>query len=291
MIGSTFYQGIYMAFRSASDAGVPPSRRHALQAMAGGFGVSLLASCQRTAAPTAQVVDAEAKAMKKRPTVVAFDVVETLFSLEPLRPRLQAVGLPAHSLDAWYTRLIRDGMALDATGVYKPFRDVARAALEGLLAEHGQPIQTAQVDGVMAGFAELPAFPDVKPAFQRLRAAKVRVVLLTNGNADLTRKLLDRNELADLVERVISIDEVQHWKPNRAVYTYALKVIDVAPERLAMTAVHSWDLQGAAQAGLTTAWVSRREKRFHPLMTPPDVSGETLVDTCTGLLALRPEYF
>ncbi len=48
--------------------------------------------------------------MKKRPTVVAFDVMETLFSLEPMRPRLQAIGLPAHSLHAWYTRLIHDGI-------------------------------------------------------------------------------------------------------------------------------------------------------------------------------------
>jgi 2-haloacid dehalogenase len=224
--------------------------------------------------------------MKKRPTVVAFDVMETLFSMESMRPRLQAIGLPAHSVDAWYTRLIRDGMALDATGVYKPFGDVARAALEGLLAEHGLAIRAEQVDCVMAGLAELPAFPDVKPAFRQLRDAKVRVVSLTNGNADLTRKLLDRNGLSGLVERVISIDEVRHWKPNRAVYLHALKVIDVVPDRVAMTAVHSWDLQGAAQAGLTTAWVSRREMRFHPLMTSPDVSGESLVETCKGLMSL-----
>jgi 2-haloacid dehalogenase len=231
-------------------------------------------------------VTTEPSEMKKRPTVVAFDVVETLFSLESMRPRLQAIGLPAHSLDAWYTRLIRDGIGLDTTDVYKPFGDVARAALEGLLAEHGLAIRAEQVDGMMAGFAELPAFPDVKPAFQQLRDAKVRVVPLTNGNADLTRKLLDRNGLAGLVDWVISIDEVGHWKPNRAVYLHALKVIGVAPDRLAMTAVHSWDLQGAAQGGLTTAWVSRREKSFHPLMTPPDVSGDSLVETCNGLLAL-----
>src|SRR6185369_289002 len=54
--------------------------------------------------------------MTHRPAVVAFDVIETLMSLEPLRERLTEIGQPAYMLEAWYTRTLRDGMALSETG-------------------------------------------------------------------------------------------------------------------------------------------------------------------------------
>jgi len=67
-----------------------------------------------------------------RPAVVAFDMIDTLMSLEPLRERLTQADQPPHLLEAWYTRTLRDGMALSATGDYATFTDVAESALRGL---------------------------------------------------------------------------------------------------------------------------------------------------------------
>ena len=33
------------------------------------------------------------------PSVVFFDVIQPLFSLEPLRPKMQALGLPAEAVE------------------------------------------------------------------------------------------------------------------------------------------------------------------------------------------------
>src|SRR6201999_4398414 len=63
--------------------------------------------------------------MTHRPAVVAFDVIETLMTLEPLRQRLTDIGQPPHLLEAWYTRTLRDGMAISATGDYAPYAEVA----------------------------------------------------------------------------------------------------------------------------------------------------------------------
>jgi len=116
------------------------------------------------------------------------------------------------------------------------------------------------VQQVFAGLAELPAHPDVSPAFQWLHEFGIRIVALTNGNAENTRKLLERAELIGIVERIISIDEIRRWKPTREVYLHAAKIVDVAPGQLALVAAHAWDVHGASQAGLTTGWVSRLEK-------------------------------
>ena len=103
--------------------------------------------------------------MSRRPAVVAFDVIETLMSLEPLRARLTDIGQPPGLLEAWYTRTLRDGMALSATGDYVGFADVAEAALRGLT---HYTLSDEQVAHIMAGFNELPAFPDALPAVRRL---------------------------------------------------------------------------------------------------------------------------
>ncbi len=58
--------------------------------------------------------------MKLRPDVVAFDVLETLFSLEPMRAKLIGLGLPAEALELWFARLLRNAFALDASGTFKP---------------------------------------------------------------------------------------------------------------------------------------------------------------------------
>jgi 2-haloacid dehalogenase len=127
-------------------------------------------------------------------------------SMEPLRERLPSPDL----LDAWYTRTIRDGMALSACGGYADFPDVAAAALRGVTR---YTISDAQVADVMAGFAELPAFPDALPALEKLRQAQVRVICLTNGPAQFTGAFLDRAGLRRFVERVVSVADVQRWKP------------------------------------------------------------------------------
>ncbi len=188
---------------------------------------------------------------RPRPSVVAFDAVGTLFPLDPLASRLHDAGLREGALDEWFARFLRDAFALDTAGTYVPFRDVARAALEVMLAEQGQDRRHAE--NVLEGLAELPARSDLRPAFERLRSSGLRIVALTNGSSETTARLFARAGLDGFVERIISIDEVRHWKPDRQVYLYAARVIGTAPRTLALVAAHAWDILGASRAGLTTA--------------------------------------
>jgi 2-haloacid dehalogenase len=223
--------------------------------------------------------------MTHRPAVVAFDVIETLMSLEPLRERLTEAGQPPHLLEAWYTRTLRDGMALSAAGDYVPFTDVAEAALRGLTS---YTISDGQVTQIMAGFNELPAFPDAVPAITSLTDAGVRVACLTNGSAYLTSSFVDRSGLGGLVDRVVTVSEVYRWKPAAVVYLYAAEVLGVPLDRLALVAAHDWDCHGAKRAGLTTGWVSRKSGGFGAPFARPDVVGEDLTEVAAKLLALRP---
>lgn len=226
-----------------------------------------------------------AREQRTRPAVVAFDVVGTLFSLDPLAVWMRGAGLPEGSLPEWFARFLRDAFALETAGGYVPFRQVAGAALEVMLAEHGLPASSASA--VLQSFSELPPHPDVRPAFEQLRRAGVRVVALSNGAAETTQRLLRQAALDSFVERVISIDEARHWKPHREVYLHAARVVGVTPSALALVAAHAWDVLGANRAGLTTGWVSRQETVFQSAMGEPSVQGRTLTEVVEALLALK----
>ena len=217
--------------------------------------------------------------------VVAFDVIETLASLEPLRDRLVKAGQPPGLLETWYTRILRDGMALSMTGDYSQFADVAEAALRGLTHD---AISDDQVAQLMAGFGELPAYPDALPAVRRLSEAGLPVACLSNGPADLISAFVERAGLGPWVNRVISVGEVFRWKPAGVVYLYAAEVMGVAPDRMALVAAHDWDCHGAKRAGLITGWVSRKSGGFGAPFAPPDVTGEDLTEVAAKLLDLEP---
>ncbi len=220
-----------------------------------------------------------------RPEAAVFDVIETIFPLEPLRPRLAALGL-AGDLDLFFARILRDAFALDATGTFKGFREIASGALEVLAAQRGLAPARDALDAVLDGFTTLEPHPDVRPAMERLRAAGVTVATLSNGGVPTTRALLDRCGLLPLVSRVMGVDEIRRYKPGKQIYLHAARTLDLPPARIAMIAVHAWDLEGARRAGLVTGWASRLERKYHPAMEPPDVSGPDLVTVADGLLAL-----
>ncbi|GAB3685860.1 haloacid dehalogenase type II [Saccharopolyspora tripterygii] len=223
--------------------------------------------------------------MPTRPRTVAFDVVETLLSLEPLRPRFADAGLPPELLERWFDRLLRDGMALTLAGDYANFPAVAAASLKTLA--RGD-LDDDTIAHVLAGFHDLPAHPDVEPAMRALSDAGISMVCLSNGTAETTTGFLEHNELDHHVDQVISVADVHSWKPPVRVYEHALHEIGRASHEVALVAVHAFDCHGAKRAGLTTGWADRLEGHYSEVFTPADVVGGDLVDVVQQLAALPP---
>lgn len=214
----------------------------------------------------------------KRPMAVVFDVVETLFSLESLRPRLRSAGLADHHLETWFAAFLRDAFALEISGEYRSFRDIASANLSVLLEKELGHAERQAVDHVLDGFAELDPHSDVAPAMAALQDAGIRIATLTNGSAKVTSILLERAGVRHLVEQVISIDEIGHWKPHSAVYGFCTEKLGLQPDEVALVAAHPWDIQGASQSGLTTGYVARDGAPFPSVMKTPDVQASSLTE-------------
>lgn len=214
---------------------------------------------------------------------VVFDVNETLVDLSGLRQVFADLELPVNSLEWWFAALLRDGIALAASGEYGSFASLAGAALDEITVSSGRRTSPLAVTTLLSAFAELPLHADVAPAFARLDAMDVPVLALTNGDAAIARGFFKRAGLDSLVA-VHSVEAVQLWKPRPEAYRHLAHEVGVEPRLLAMVASHPWDLHGASMVGFSTAWVNRDRRTFPTVFPPPDVEANTLGDVVERLI-------
>jgi len=219
--------------------------------------------------------------VSSRVTAVAFDVLETLLDIDPLRERLRQLGQPEALLDPWFLRFQRDAMALALSGDFGAFEPVARQALR---TESEHTISEEGIDHVLAGFAEMPAFPDAAPALAELVGAGVTVGCLTVGDAENTRRFLTDAGLAPYIDHVVTAEMAGTWKPAPAIYQHTAEVMRTSVDRMGLVAVHAWDCHGAKRAGAWAGWCSRLEGEPGEVFRPADVTGDDLVEVASGLL-------
>jgi 2-haloacid dehalogenase len=218
-----------------------------------------------------------------RPSVVVFDVNETLSDMTPMAERFAEVGLPRHLAATWFASVLRDGFGLAAAGTLVPFAQIAQGVLRPLLVDAG----IADVDGatstVMSGFTSLSVHPDVPDGVRALRAAGFRLVTLSNGSASVAEGLLERAGLADQFERLLSVEDAGIWKPARGSYEYASQVLETPLESMLLVAVHPWDTDGAARAGMRSAWINRGGTPYPDHYTAPTTTASGLQDLAQQL--------
>lgn len=205
--------------------------------------------------------------------VYVFDVNETLSDLTPMGTRFAEVGLPPTTAQLWFATLLRDGIAVAAAGGLVRFADVARGVLAPLL-----PGDEDAVEHVLAGFRDLPVHPDVPGGIRALRAAGHRLLTLSNGAATVADGLLTRAGVRGDFEQLLSVEDAGVWKPARAAYLHAARACELPPDELTMVAVHPWDIDGAARAGLRTAWLDRTGAGYPTHLAPPDRTVATVAE-------------
>lgn len=212
------------------------------------------------------------------PELIIFDVNETLSDMGPMRGLWQDAGVPDHLAGLWFAEVLRDGFALAATLQSDLFAEIARDAAHRHLRSAGAPDVDASTERIMAGFGNLEVHPDVKDGILALRELGIRLVTLSNGGTAVAEGLLTRSGLRSEIDSLLSVEAVGRWKPAPESYHYALDTCGTAPAKAMLVAVHPWDINGAAAAGLRTAWIARNDETYPSYFTPPEITTGTLTD-------------
>ncbi|HEX5296464.1 MAG TPA: haloacid dehalogenase type II [Streptosporangiaceae bacterium] len=217
--------------------------------------------------------------MRPRPSVIVFDVNETLSDMAPLAGRFADVGAPELLARVWFAALLRDGFALAAAGGKEPFARLAEGALRAVLARASLNRPADEAAGhILSGFAELGVHPDVPEGVRLLRRHDLRLVTLTNGSAEVADRLLAKAGIRGEFERLLSVDAAAAWKPAPAAYAHAARACSVSMDQMLLVAVHPWDIHGAHQAGMRTGWIDRQQTPYPDYFAAPDLQAPGLAD-------------
>ena len=222
--------------------------------------------------------------MAAAPSVIVFDVNETLSDMAPLQNRFEDIGAPAFLAQVWFGALLRDGFALAAAGGSAPFAVIGSDLLGRMLRE--VPLTRSLDDAVrhvMSSFMGLTLHADIVDGVRALSTAGLRLITLSNGSAQVAQALLGSGGIRGSFEALLTVDDAPAWKPAAAAYAYAADVCGVAPGDMLLVAVHPWDIHGAAEAGLRTAWLNRTGEAYPSYFAAPEFTVRELKELAAAL--------
>jgi 2-haloacid dehalogenase len=213
----------------------------------------------------------------RRPELLVFDVNETLSDMAPIADRFEEVGASGSLAAPWFAGLLRDGFALTVARENPAFAELGAEGLRATLAGFSlnRPIEEV-VDHIMAGFGELGVHGDVPNGVRALADLGIRLVTLSNGSSTIAERLLTDAGLGDAFESFLSVEKAGVWKPAPESYAYALEACRVDAADAMLVAVHPWDTDGAARAGLASAWINRGAGRYPGYFRSPAVEASSL---------------
>ncbi len=119
--------------------------------------------------------------------------------------------------------------------------------------------------------SRIEPFPDALPTLEALRRAGVRMALVTNGNAALQRRKIDRFGLERWMSAFLVEGELGFGKPDPRVFELALRALEVpAEEAWCVGDDPEADVAGAQAAGIHAVWKDNRRRGLPAGPVRPD---------------------
>ncbi|QDO94697.1 haloacid dehalogenase type II [Formosa sediminum] len=220
---------------------------------------------------------------------VFFDMNETLLNLSLLKAQFDKHFDDAYVLKYWFTKLLYNSTVMGVMNCYENFGELADVALENLFFENDKPLSSETKAEILGAFKKLPAYKDVVPAINALKAQNIRVIAVSNSSLQMIKEQLTNANIIDLFDGYYSVDAVKKYKPFKDIYQYVAKQENLELKNIVMVATHDWDLFGAKNAGLTTAYVSRKVEIYHPHYLQPDLKASNLEDLIAKIITINSD--
>jgi 2-haloacid dehalogenase len=226
---------------------------------------------------------------RKPPSIIVFDVNETLLDITTLEPLFSRVFGDRQVLREWFSALVLYSQTMTLSGLYTPFGELGVGALRMTADIHKVDIGDDDIAELKKRMSTMPAHPDAIPALTRLIDAGFRLVTLTNSASGASPTPLEKAGLNHFFERTFSIEETGKFKPAPETYRLVAKALSVETSDLCLVACHLWDTIGAQAAGCRGAFVTRPNNAIltAPGVPLPDLVAAELTDLVDQIIGCR----
>jgi 2-haloacid dehalogenase len=227
-------------------------------------------------------MEATTEAQLSRPKLILLDVYETLLDLSEIQNKVNAMLNSRRGYRVWFELFIQYCFADNATGLFHPFADIAKATLA--MAAHGMGVHADErkQDEIVWLLRHAPLKQNVQEGLSQLNDQGYILAALTNAPQSIVADRMEPTGLVSYFEFVLSTEQIKKYKPAQEVYQWALKKAGVPAGDVLLVSAHSWDIMGAATAGLQTAYLGQ-DKLFYALAPEPNYRAADLVDLAAQL--------
>ncbi len=190
---------------------------------------------------------------------LAFDVFGTLLDWRSrIASAFRDSGLevdPDELADDWRARALAATQEVNQKQrPWRTFDELHEITLGELLDDRGLGLPSEARAALVSAWHELEPWPHVPTGLETLRRDRV-VAALSNGNLALLVDLARHGDLR--FDCLLSAELAQVYKPDAEVYLTGVRLLGLEPNEVMMVAAHPFDLKGARQAGLRTAFIDR----------------------------------
>jgi len=187
-----------------------------------------------------------------------FDAYGTLFDVHAPVGRVAArLGDKAQSVsDMWRLKHLSYSWLRGLMKEYVPFWQVTGESLDYALAAHG--IDDAELrDELLNLYLTLDAYGDAVVALEGLKKMGKATAILSNGSPDMLEAAVNHSGLNKHLDHVLSVAEVETYKPDARVYQLVVDHMGVQPNEVCFVSANTWDAQAAANFGFQAARIDR----------------------------------
>lgn len=103
----------------------------------------------------------------------------------------------------------------------------------------------------------LSAYPEAQDILTTLKANNIQTGILSNGSKQMLNSAVVSANLKNYLDKIISIDGIEIYKPDPKVYQMVLDQFNCKIEEVLFISSNGWDIAGASKFGFTTLWVNR----------------------------------
>lgn len=187
-----------------------------------------------------------------------FDAYGTLFDVFSVADGVrQAIGDKADTVTAtWRQKQLEYSWLRSLMGAHVDFWQVTRDALDYALSAAGND-EPALRDSLLQLYLSLAPYPEVKTVLNTLRKAGLSRAILSNGAPAMLDAAVTSAGLGDLLDEVLSVEDVGIFKPAPPVYQQVVDRFDCRPGDICFMSSNAWDAAGAAHFGFRVIWINR----------------------------------
>ena len=190
---------------------------------------------------------------------LAFDAYGTLFDVFSVTALCEQLypGKGNQLAQIWRTKQLQYSLMRSLMGRHRDFWGLTEDGLVWATKNLKVELAADNKKRLMDAYLSLAAFPDVKPGLEALKAQGIKLAILSNGEPRMLEAAAKSAGIRDLLDEIISVEEVKIFKVSPRVYNLGPERMKVRNPELGFVSANSWDIMAAASAGLRTFWIQR----------------------------------